>query len=164
MASHLTVRHATPADLDAITALEAACFPPAEAAPRDSFAARLAAFPDRFWLLYADGELVSMVNGFTTNERVLTDDMFADAYLHEPTGRIQMIFGVATHPLHQRQGYAAILLRAATEDCRREGREALVLTCKPHLRDYYARFGFIDEGTSVSEHGGALWHQMRLSL
>ena len=47
----MEIRTATPADLAAVTALEAACFPPAEAAGEASFQARLAAFPDSFWLL-----------------------------------------------------------------------------------------------------------------
>lgn len=38
-------------DLDAIEAVEAACFPPAEAASNESLTARVAAYPDHFWLL-----------------------------------------------------------------------------------------------------------------
>ena len=158
----LTIRKATPADTAAITALEAACFPPAEAAPYESFAARLATFPDRFWLLFADGELVSMVNGSLSDETDLRDEMFHDATLHTPDGRWQMIFGVATHPAHQRKGYAGILLTTAVSDCKKEGREGLVLTCKEHKLCYYAKFGFVNEGLSASEHGGAEWYRMRV--
>ena len=43
MNQHLTLRHAAMADLPALTAVEAACFPPAEAATREDFARRLAA-------------------------------------------------------------------------------------------------------------------------
>lgn len=148
----------------AVTALEAACFPPAEAAPRESFAARLQAFPDRFWLLYRDGELVSMVNGSLSDETDLRDEMFHDADLHTPEGRWQMIFGVATHPDHQRKGYASLLLRRMLEDCRAEGREGSVLTCKQAKLSYYARFGYVAEGISSSEHGGAVWYQMRVKF
>ncbi len=160
----LTIRKATLADVDAVAALEAACFPPAEAAPRASFAARLAVFADRFWLLYADGELVSMVNGLCTDQPLLTDAMFAAPTYHDPSAPIQMIFGVATRPDCRGQGYASMLLERMREDCRAEGRCAVVLTCKPEKRRFYARFGFVDEGVSVSEHGGALWHQMRLTF
>ena len=159
-----TIRNATIADCPAITALEAACFPHAEAATYDSFATRLATFPDRFWLLYLDGELVSMVNGSLTDERNLRDEMFHDATLHDPAGRWQMIFGVATHPAHRCKGYAGILLKTAIEQCRREGREGLVLTCKQAKLDYYAKHGFISEGLSDSEHGGDVWYQMRIKF
>ena len=59
----MEIRTATPADLAAVTALEAACFPPAEAAGEASFQARLAAFPDSFWLLVEGGRVLAMVNG-----------------------------------------------------------------------------------------------------
>lgn len=49
--SLLPVRTATASDLDALDAMEQACFPPAEAASRDALAARLAVYPDHFWLL-----------------------------------------------------------------------------------------------------------------
>jgi ribosomal protein S18 acetylase RimI-like enzyme len=161
----ITIRQATIADTAAITALEAACFPPAEAAPYESFAARLETFPDRFWLLFADGELVSMVNGSLSDEPDLRDEMFHDAALHDPDGRWQMIFGVATHPARQRKGYAGLLLETAIRQCREEapqGREGLVLTCKEAKLHYYAKFGFVNEGISSSEHGGAAWYQMRI--
>lgn len=158
----IEIRRATPADCADITALEAACFPPAEAASYESFAARLAAFPDRFYLLILDGKPVSMVNGSLTRETDLRDEMFHDAALHDPEGGWQMIFGVATHPDYRRRGYAAALLRRLICDCREEGREGLVLTCKRAKLDYYARFGFVNEGLSSSEHGGDVWYQMRI--
>lgn len=49
--SLLPVRAATAGDLDALDAVEQACFPPAEAASRAALAARLAVYPDHFWLL-----------------------------------------------------------------------------------------------------------------
>ena len=160
--STLAIRKATLADTAAIAALEAACFPPAEAAPYASFEARLSTFPDRFWLLFLDGELVSMVNGSLSDELDLRDEMFHDVSLHAPNGAWQMIFGVATHPAHQRKGYAGMLLETAVRDCQREGREGLVLTCKEAKLHYYAKFGFKNEGHSTSEHGGAEWYQMRV--
>ena len=38
----------------------------------------------------------------------------------------------------------------------------MVLTCKDRLLAYYAKFGFVNEGVSVSTHGGVVWYQMRL--
>ena len=94
----MEIRTATPADLAAVTALEAACFPPAEAAGEASFQARLAAFPDSFWLLVEGDRVLAMVNGMVTQQPDLTDAMYDDASLHDPAGPWQMIFGVATHP------------------------------------------------------------------
>lgn len=156
------IRTATLADLEELTQVEAACFPPAEAATREEFRARLAVYPDHFWLLYDRGRLVSFVNGMVTDEADLRDEMYQDASLHREDGAWQMIFGVNTIPEARRQGYAMELLRRVIHDARAQGREGLVLTCKAALLDYYARLGFVSEGVSRSVHGGAVWYQMRL--
>lgn len=158
----MEIRLATMADLAAVTALEAVCFPPAEAAKEDSFRARLAAYPDHFWLLEDDGRLVSFVNGLVTDEADLTDEMYDDASYHNEKGAWQMIFGVVTHPDYQHQGCAERLLRYVVEQARAQGRKGLVLTCKEHLLHFYGKVGFVDEGISDSTHGGVVWHKMRL--
>ena len=160
----MEIRHATRADVDEITRVEAECFPPAEAASRESFAARLEKYPDHFWLMFDGSELVSFVNGMVSDEETLTDEMFADASMHNPDGRWQMIFGVTTAPSRRRRGYAAQLIERAIEESRQQGRAGLILTCKEHMLHYYAKFGFVSEGVSVSNHGGAAWYQMRLTF
>lgn len=160
----MEIRLATMADLAAVTALEAVCFPPAEAAKEDSFRARLAAYPDHFWLLEDDGRLVSFANGLVTDEADLTDEMYDDASYHNEKGAWQMIFGVVTHPDYQHQGCAERLLRYVVEQARAQGRKGLVLTCKEHLLHFYGKVGFVDEGISDSTHGGVVWHKMRLTF
>lgn len=160
----MEIRTATIQDLDAVTALEAVCFPPAEAADKESFQTRLEAFGDHFWLLFDGDTLVSMVNGMVTDLPDLADAMYHDAGIHDPEGAWQMIFGVDTHPDYQRQGYAGQVLNRAIADAKEQGRAGLVLTCKDALVHYYAKFGFKDEGISESSHGGVVWHQMRLTF
>lgn len=160
----MEIRTASRNDLDAIANLEAQCFPAAEAASRESFRARLEVFPDHFWLLCDGAEPLSMVNGMVTDAPDLTDEMYHDAGLHDPNGKWQMIFGVSTLPAYRRQGCAERLLERAIADAREQGRAGLVLTCKEKLIHYYAKFGFRDEGVSGSTHGGAVWHQMRLTF
>lgn len=159
-----TVRHAVPDDVDALAALEAVCFPPAEAASRGSIAARVDAFPDCFWLLEEDGRPVALVNGMPSSARDLVDEMFADAGLAEPDGEWFMLFGVLTDPDRQHEGLASATLRHALADWRSRGRVGAVLTCKEHLLAWYGSFGFVSEGVSASDHGGATWYQMRLTF
>lgn len=160
-----TVRTAGMEDLDAITQVEAACFPAAEAATKTEFQGRLQHYGDHFWLLFEGDKLISFVDGFVTDEPDLRDEMYADASLHDPRGAWQMIFGVNTLPEYRRRGYAGFLIERAISDARHQGRNGLVLTCKPEKVAYYAKFGFKDEGISAnSTHGGAIWHQMRLIL
>ena len=160
----MEIRKATIQDLMTVTALEAECFPAAEAAPMQQFQERLTAYPDHFWLLFDGDRLVSFVNGMVTDEPDLSDEMYEDATMHREDGRWQMIFGVDTLPEYRRQGCAGMVLRRVIEDARRQGREGLVLTCKDKLIHYYAKFGFVNEGISESVHGNAVWYQMRLVL
>ncbi|MCH9274692.1 GNAT family N-acetyltransferase [Bifidobacterium amazonense] len=167
--ARLTIRHATADDAAALAAIEAECFPPAEAAGPGAIRARLAAYPDCFWLLCDDssddgGAIVSFINGFATDRRDLTDDMYDDPSQHDPHGAWQMIFGVDTVPASQHHGYASLLMRRVIADTRAAGRAGLVLTCKDRLVGFYARFGYVDEGISDSTHGDVVWHQMRLTF
>ena len=120
----MNIRTATIKDLEAVTSVEAECFPPAEAATREELAERLKYYADHFWL----------------------------------------IFGVNTIPAYRKHGYAGELIKCAIEDARKQERKGLVLTCKDHLVQYYAKFGFENEGVSESEHGGVKWNQMRLKF
>lgn len=154
------------ADLAAVAAVEKACFPPAEAATADEFRDRLAHYAAHFWLLFDEkGDLVSFVDGMVTDERDLTDAMYAQAAMHDEKGAWQMIFGVNTLPEYRKRGYAGELIRRAIADARQQDRKGLVLTCKERLIAYYAKFGFVDEGVSEkSTHGNVRWHQMRLTF
>ena len=160
----MEIRNATLNDLPAIAAVEAECFPAAEAATAEEFAGRLAHYANHFWLLLEGGELAAFVDGFCTDVPDLTDEMYADASLHSETGAWQMIFGVNTVPHCRRRGYAEMLLRQAIADARTQGRKGLVLTCKEKLVHYYAKLGFVSEGVSGSTHGGVVWYQMRLTF
>ena len=160
----MEIRNATLNDLPAIAAVEAACFPAAEAATAEEFAGRLAHYANHFWLLLEEGELAAFVDGLCTDKADLTDEMYADASLHSETGAWQMIFGVNTVPRCRRRGYAEMLLRRAIADARAQGRKGLVLTCKDGLVHYYAKLGFVNEGVSGSTHGGVVWYQMRLTF
>ena len=160
----MNIRTATLEDLDAVTAVEAACFPAAEAATREELEARLREYGNHFWLLEENGQLVSFVDGMVTNRADLTDDLYAQAALHNEQGAWQMIFGVNTLPEYRKRGFAEQLLRRAIDDARTQGRRGLVLTCKDKLVHYYAKLGFVSEGVSPSTHGGAVWYQMRLTF
>lgn len=160
----LTLRNATLNDLKAITALENVCFPPNEAASVESFAKRLQVYPDHFWLLESDGELIGFVNGMVTNQETISDELFGDAALHDKEGKWETIFGIAVSPTHRNQGYAAQLMNHLIDKAKSEKRSRVILTCKSHLISYYQRFGFADMGVSASVHGGEVWHDMTLAF
>ena len=159
----MVIRNASMEDLAAVTAVEAACFPAAEAATEQDFAKRLKVYPNHFWLLEDErGRLISFVNGLVTDEPSLRDEMYSDAAFHNEQGAWQMIFGVNTFPEYRRQGLAGQVIRRVIADARAQGRKGCVLTCKEALLHYYETFGFVNEGVSESVHGGVVWYEMRL--
>lgn len=73
----MNIRTATLDDLQAVTAVEAACFPAAEAASEERMRDRISHFGDHFWLLFDDdGTLISFVDGMVTGKGDLTDDLY----------------------------------------------------------------------------------------
>ena len=160
----MKIRTASGKDLAAIAAVEAACFPEAEAATPEEIAGRLAVSPDHFWILEEDGTIVSFVDGLVTDEPKLRDDMYSTPAFHDPKGAWQMIFGVNTLPEYRRRGLAEAVLRQVIADAKNQGRKGCVLTCKEPLLHYYGKLGFENEGISGSTHGGAVWYDMRLTF
>ena len=164
MDNNLAIRLATPADAEVIARIEAACFPPAEAASLDQFVERLAVFANHFWLLERDGEVVTVINGMVSDAPTICDAMFEDAHLHNEQGAWQEIFGVMALPEYQGRGYANVLMKRVIADARAQGRRGCVLTCKAELVGFYERFGYRNLGVSASERGGATWYDMRLEF
>ena len=159
------IRKADLSDCTSLAAVEAACFPQAEAAKYEDFRKRLEYYSDCFLLMFDGDKLISFVDGFVTDIPDLTDEMYEKADMHDKNGAWQMIFGVNTIPEYRRQGCAERLLRQFIEKARSEKRRGVVLTCKEKLIHYYEKFGFVSEGISeYSTHGSAVWYQMRLTF
>ena len=78
----MVIKHATRKDIAALTAVETACFPPAEAATEKEFIDRVQYYGNHFWLLYEGDKMLAFVDGFVTDEPNLTDLMYEDATLH----------------------------------------------------------------------------------
>ena len=158
------IRQATMEDLDAVTRVEAICFPEAEAATRDSLSQRISAFPESFFVMEKEGTVIGFINGAVTNEQTIRDEMFEDAGLHDPDGAYQSIFGLDVVPEYQHQGLASRLMHHLIEDARAKGRKGLILTCKDRLIGFYETFGYRSMGISASVHGGAVWYDMILEF
>ena len=160
----MEITTATLADLDALAAIEAACFPAAEAAAREEIEERLRVYAAHFYIAREKGAAIGFIDGMVTAEKDLLDELYADAARHDEKGAWQMIFGLNTLPAYRRRGVAAALIEVLCAAARAQGRRGVVLTCKERLLPYYAKFGFVDEGVSDSTHGGVVWHQMRLTF
>lgn len=161
---NIIIRTVHPGDLDAVTEVEAVCFPKAEAADRASFEARIKAFPDSFFVAEDEGRIVGFINGAVVNETTIRDEMFEDASLHNADGDYQSIFGLDVIPEYQYHGLASRLMRHMIEETRKRGKKGLILTCKDRLIGFYETFGYRNLGVSQSVHGGAVWYDMILEF
>lgn len=160
----ITIRGVRPDDLEGVAKIEAVCFPAAEAAPREAFARRIAAYPECFFVAETAGALIGFINGCATNSPVIFDEMFHDTAQHLPAGENLAIFGLDVIPEYRRQGIAAQLMRHYIAAAKAAGRKRVILTCKEKLIHYYQSFGFVNDGLSRSTHGGAQWYDMTLTL
>lgn len=160
----MNIRMATLEDLEEVAAVEAACFPPAEAAPKEEFEKRLKAYPNHFWILEDSGKMIGFINGMVTDEKTISDEMFENASLHNENGAWQAIFGVNTLPEYRCNGYAAKIMERVIADAKAQGRKGCILTCKDKLLHYYEKFGYQSMGISESVHGGAVWYDMYLEF
>lgn len=159
------LRKAKPENLDVIASVEAACFPPAEAASRERLKERLDRYPECFWIGFDQyGTVTCYTGGLVAKESDLSDEMYADPSFHDPDGDWLMLFSVCTLPEYQRQGLGAWMLNRVLSEAESDGRKGVVLTCKEDLIHYYEKFGFVNEGESPSVHGGAKWYQMRVTF
>ena len=159
----MIIRTVTPKDLEAVTALEAAAFPPAEAAPITAFRYRIEAFPERFFVAEEEGRIIGMINGCASSLDAIVDELFQPGG-HEADGQNQMIFGLATAPDRRNEGIASALMNHMIDFCRESGMKKIILTCKEALIPFYRRFGYVNEGISASVHGGAVWYDMVIML
>lgn len=160
----MQIRYGKTEDAKELSELEKNAFPQAELASFNTIADRLKQYPDHFWILEEEQKIIAYVDGLVTDQKDLTDEMYERADMHDENGEWQMIFSVVTDHKHQGKGYASFVMRRMIADAKKQNRKGVVLTCKDHLVTFYERFGFVNEGISVSTHGNVKWNQMRLTF
>ncbi len=160
----VSIRSAKMTDLEEIVEIEKACFPPAEAAERETILERMTQFLENFFVAEIEGKLVGFINGCTTDSEVIFDEMFHDTKHHVKTGRYMAIFGLDVMSENRRKGIAEQLIKTFLNHAREESKIGVSLTCKETLITYYEKFGFKNKGVSDSVHGGAVWYDMMCDL
>lgn len=146
--------------------IEAICFPPNEACTPEHIRDRIKTAPDQF-LAAVDrekGKIAGFLNGIATNEERFRDEFFVDESLHNPDGKYIMIMGLDVLPEYRMHGLGRELVRVYAEREKKNGREAIVLTCLERLVGMYKKFGFEDLGAANSTWGGEEWHEMILHI
>ena len=138
-------------DAEELNRIECAAFPSAEAASLESYKYRITNINDWFLKAEEDGKIVGLICCRPVAIEGVTDDM----YEPEPVAD-------GKEPSLQRRGIAAKLIEALIAKAKERGMDAVSLACKDKLVHYYAKFGFVLNGISASEHGGVQWNDMIL--
>lgn len=162
--TNITISNAVYKDWAAISTIEQQCFPTSEAASESAIKERLYVYPQGCFVARINNEIIGFINGGATNATVAEDRFYASMNHHNNGGRHLVIFGLDVHPDYQRKGYATQLMTAFITFATKGGKSAILLTCKEHLIDFYASFGYENLGPSHSNHGGAKWYDMQLTL
>ncbi len=160
----INIRSITINDLDMVTSIEATCFPAAEAASKSSFRDRMTVYPEGFFVAELEGEMIGFINGALTNSMTIYDEQFTSMEHHTPDGENLAIFGLDVLADYQKRGFAGQLINHYIKFAKKQAYKRVILTCKKELVDYYAKFGFVKDGLSLSTHGGAEWFDMTLHL
>lgn len=158
------IRQAEMEEAEQLAAIEAACFPAAEAASVQEIRERMHSFLENFLVAELNGKIVGFIDGGTTDRPYLPDELYHDVSLHDPRGAYQTVFGLNVLPEYRRRGIAGQLLDGLVQLSRERGKKGVILTCKEHLIRYYEMHGFVRYGVADSCHGGAVWYDMRLQL
>jgi|SRR5574344_278601 ribosomal protein S18 acetylase RimI-like enzyme len=160
----VTIRTAKQEDLEAIYAVETACFPVENQLSYDYYKRALKTYPDEFFLLFVDRKLVGFINAMPTDEKDLKDSMFDDVLEYKKDGKNLIVIGLMVLSEYRGKGYAARLVRRLIRSAREKKRKHIILTCKKELIDFYKKFAFEYQGISSSTLGSGIWHQLCLTI
>lgn len=160
----IKIRNVKPEDLEAVTKIEALCFPAAEAGDKESFTWRIQTYPESFFVAEDGDTMIGFTNGCVTDSSILQDELYHNPQLHKPDGAYQTVFGLDVIPEYRCKGIAAQLMNHLIQTAKAAGRKGMILTCKEHLIHYYEKFGYQNQGASDSTHGGAQWYDMLLTF
>ncbi|MEK5080757.1 GNAT family N-acetyltransferase [Solibacillus sp. FSL W7-1436] len=156
----ITLRNVQQTDLEELIIIENEGFTKEEAATREAFVERIQLIADTFIVAEKDGEIIGYINGPVISQRYITDDLFEQINENPKKGGYQSILGVAVSKKTRNQGIARMLINQLEQLVKENGRQGITLTCRQELVSFYEKLGFVNEGTSESQHGGVSWYNM----
>ncbi|KZX70966.1 GNAT family acetyltransferase [Oleiphilus sp. HI0009] len=164
MHSSLTFRSATPSDTDRCFQIEQEGYAGDEAATREKIQQRIETYPEGFLVLEKESQIIGFINCGACFDVSLSDEEFKELIGHDPIGPNIVVMSVVVYPDFQHQGYATALMHEFIAMMQAMQKSAMYLICQEELVGFYQQFGFVDDGTSESSHGGLRWNDMHLVL
>jgi len=162
--SDVNIRIVNEQDLDRCFEIESVSYSGDEAASKEKILKRINTFPQGFIVLENDKEIIGFINSGATHKVELSNEEFKELVGHDSAGRHIVILSVVVHPAYQGKGMASKLMDNFIDRMKFLGKSDIHLICQTELIDMYAKYGFVDQGASDSEHGGMSWNEMSLSL
>lgn len=137
------LRNATFTDAEVIAVLEAASFPPDEAASLDAIRARITEAHDFFWTFHrtsAPEALVGFVNGTCITTNKIHHESMSQ---HESSGRTLVIHSVTISSAERRKGLGSLMLRKYIEKMTANTHvDKVLLLSKSDMLTFYVNCGF----------------------
>ena len=148
-----TLRCATESDFPALSELEAASFPPDEAASHESMLYRCQV-ANPYFMCFCDpatGSPLGFINGTCISSSTISHESMSS---HDPQGSSLVIHSVTVSPSHRRKGLGAAMLRDYIQEIAGiKSVEQILLLSKPYLLDFYTSCGFSIDRLSPVHHG-----------
>lgn len=158
------IRKVTGNDLDRCCQIEAAEFPPGEAASKGKILKRIQEFSEGFYVVEIDGDVVGFINSGATDKPDLSDEEFKELVGHNPDGKSVVVMSVVVHKTMQGKGLGEELMHQFIREMKQQHRHEIFLMCKAELEGFYHKFGFELRKMAKSSHGGSDWSEMWLKL
>lgn len=146
-----TIRPVTMDDLNSVVKTEADAFNMTLKQTKNDMIGRIQNYPDTFLVAEVDGKVVGHVFGPAFNERYIKDDLYFKNHPNRSTDCYQTILSLAVAPTYRKRGIATQLLIELEKVAKKEGRQAISLTCLPKLFSFYEKRGFKNEGKTSAD-------------
>ena len=162
--NEIVISFATASDLDDLHEIESLCFLEGNAASKEAFLYRLENFPSWFFKATISGKIIGFINGCSSRQRFITDDLFKTDMPYDEKAENFLIFGLAVHPEFRNRSAAKKLMNTALEFARARKKRRAALTCEERLIPFYESFSFKNVGVSKSCIGGLKYFDMEIAL
>ena len=162
--SGILIKQAELRDATLLYIIEKLSFPPDKAASLEAFEYRLSNSPQWFLKAELDGRTMGLINGSSSEQPYITDDVYERDGGFSETGENLLIYGLAVHPVYRHLGIAHKLMTAFLEKAVSAGKKHVSLTCKESLIGFYESFGYSNHGISESVKGNIVNYDMEIYL
>ena len=163
---HFSLRKINDNEIEQAIEIETICFPPNEACSPENMRERIQAASDYFLVAIDNetGKIAGFLNGVCSDANRFKDEFFTNAKEHNPNGKNLMLTGLDVLPQYRNQGLASYIMSSYVDIQKKNGKEALYLTCLENKVSMYNKMGFVSNGLADSTWGNESWYEMVRTL